>query len=109
MNSLLMVSVFAPNLPPVQLQPPPDPRLWLVGLGCCCLGILIGALVAIFVVETERFNFAALSGVISILCGAGVIAIFHTLGGRQYVPEYWFYPVGLLGGATILALLKGKI
>jgi hypothetical protein len=81
----------------------------MIGLGCCCLGLLIGGLVALYVVETERFNLSALMGAVSIFGGAGVIAVFNALGGPKGVPEYWLYPVGLLFGAAIVALIKGKL
>ena len=81
----------------------------MIGIGCSCLGLLIGGLVALFVVETDRFNLGALTGAVSILGGAGVIAIFTLIGGPKGAPEYWFYPVGLLIGATIVALIKGTL
>jgi peptidoglycan/LPS O-acetylase OafA/YrhL len=83
----------------------------MIGTGCSCLGLLIGGLVALFEVETERFNLSALSGAVSIFGGTGVIAIFNLLGGIKNppAPEYWLYPVGLLLGAVIVALIKGKI
>ncbi len=81
----------------------------MIGVGCSCLGLLIGGLVALFVVETERFNLGALTGAVSILGGAGVIAVFSLIGGPKSAPEYWLYPVGLLFGAVIVALIKGKL
>jgi hypothetical protein len=83
----------------------------LVGVGCGSLGILIGGLVALYIVETEKFNLGALTGSVSTLAGAGVIAVFHMLGGKDAPadPAYWVYPIGLLIGAAFIAALKGKI
>ena len=81
---------------------------WFVGIGCTCLGLLIGGLVALYVASTKQFNLGALTGAVSTLAGAGIIAVFHTLGGgNAAVPEYWMYPVGLLIGACVVASLKG--
>jgi hypothetical protein len=50
-----------------------------------------------------------LTGAVSTLVGAGVLAIFHAFGNPQAAPppEYWAYPIGLLAGAVVVALLKG--
>jgi hypothetical protein len=72
--------------------------------------MLIGGLVSLYIVQTERFNLGALTGAVSTLAGAGVIAVFHTIGNpKSYDITYWWYPVGLLFGAVVIALLKGKI
>jgi hypothetical protein len=82
----------------------------LIASGCGCLGLLIGGLAALYVVRSERLTLGVLSGAVSILSGAGVVAIFHTLGNQQDPPprEYWVYPIGLFVGAGVIGLFKGK-
>jgi hypothetical protein len=84
---------------------------WLVGVGSLSLGLLIGGLVALYVVGTDKFNLGALTGAVSTLAGAGVIAVFHAVAGKDTPadPRYWWYPIGLLIGAVIVGLIKGKI
>jgi hypothetical protein len=76
---------------------------WVIVMGCMCLGLLIGGLVCYFVAEQRQFGLRELSGAVSILAGAGVIAIFHLLGGATSAREYWFYPLGLLIGFVVIA------
>jgi len=73
----------------------------LVAVGACSLGILLGALIGIFVAQSEKFDAKALNSAISVLGGSGVIAVFHLVGGKGVTlldPWYWLYPVGLLVG-----------
>jgi peptidoglycan/LPS O-acetylase OafA/YrhL len=72
-------------------------------VGCLALGALIGGLVCHFVVGVREFGLRELSGAVSILSGAGVIAIFHFIGGSGSFCEYWFYPVGLLFGFIVIS------
>ncbi len=82
---------------------------WFTGIGCTFLGQLIGGLVALYVTSARQFNLGAFTGAVSTLVGAGVIAIFHMVGGdNAAILEYWMYPVGLLFGAVTVALLKGE-
>jgi peptidoglycan/LPS O-acetylase OafA/YrhL len=76
---------------------------WVIIVGCLALGALIGGLVCHFVVGVREFGLRELSGAVSILSGAGVIAIFHFIGGGGNFREYWFYPVGLLLGFIVIS------
>jgi hypothetical protein len=71
--------------------------------GTLCLGILIGILMAYFVFEIKVMDRRALYSSVGVIAGAGVIAMFHLLGGlhAESRPEYWLYPVGLLGGFVV--------
>jgi hypothetical protein len=82
-------------------------KLSLEGLGSVCLGILIGGLVTWYVKSQEHFNLGGLIGVVSVLAGSGVIAVFRLVDGRNSLPtrDYWLYPVGLLIGAVCMMLL----
>jgi uncharacterized membrane-anchored protein YhcB (DUF1043 family) len=75
----------------------------LVSAGTLCLGLLIGILVAYFVFEVKTMDHTALYSAVGVIGGAGVIAIFHLLGGwhSESRREYWFYPIGLLAGYII--------
>ena len=73
---------------------------WVVAVGAICLGLLIGIFLAYFIFELEKMDHKALYAAVGVIGGASVIAIFHLLGGlhAESRREYWFYPVGLLGG-----------
>lgn len=79
---------------------------WIVILGVTSLGSVIGGLVCHYVARTKIFRIKELSSAVSILAGAGVIAIFHFLGGGGAQKEYWFYPVGLLLGFIVIGSLN---
>jgi hypothetical protein len=49
---------------------------------------------------------ASLGAAICVLAGAGVIGIFHAWSGSASTREYWFYPVGLLVGALLTAMIN---
>jgi ABC-type transport system involved in multi-copper enzyme maturation permease subunit len=80
---------------------------WLVVTGSTCLGLLIGSLVGWFVNETEQMNEKVLATAVSVLSGAGVWGIFRAVSGvATPTREYWFYPIGLLVGFTIVTLAE---
>jgi len=63
----------------------------LAAAGCLCLGLFVGALVRRY--SHQRATF--LAGVISVLAGMGVLALFHVAAPPgQSVREYWLYPLG---------------
>jgi len=87
-----------------------DISSYLPGIGAGALGLLIGGLVALYVSQTAKFNLAALTGAVSTLAGAGVMAIFKSIeGATASTVQYWWYPIGLFFGAVIMGLIKGKI
>ena len=72
---------------------------WVVATGASCLGVLIGLFVAYFIFELKVMNHKALHAAVGVIGGAGVIAVFHLLGGlHDPRSEYWLYPIGLLIG-----------
>jgi hypothetical protein len=79
-----------------------------IATGALSLGLLIGGLVGLYVAGSARFDLKALTGAVSILGGAGVLAIFHILGNRADAAprEYWAYPIGLLAGAGFIGFTK---
>jgi len=83
---------------------------WIVAAGCASLGALLGALIRYYVNEAEKMTYQVLIGSVSVFAGAGVIAVFHLIGG-QHPPlrEYWFYPMGLLAGFAFVALFDGGL
>ena len=78
---------------------------WLVASGSLCLGISIGALARIYIGRSEAFTLEGLVGVVSMLAGSGVLAIFHFIGGNTPSQEYWFYPIGLPLGFIIVYIV----
>lgn len=85
--------------------------MWIVALGSGCLGVLIGILVCWYIVDVERLNLGALTGAVTTLAGAGVIAVFHLVGDKTGPadPQYWWYPVGLLIGFLLTAAVRGTV
>jgi hypothetical protein len=75
----------------------------VITFGTLSLGVLIGIFVAYFIFEIEKMDRGALFSAVGVLGGAGVVALFHVLGGlhSENRPEYWFYPIGLLFGFVI--------
>ena len=59
-----------------------------------------------YIAKVREFNLRGLIGVAGILTGAGVIKLFNGLGGPT-TTAYWWYPVGLLVGAVVIAALAG--
>ena len=79
----------------------------VIGLGCGCLGTLIGGIVAHYIANVREFTLRSLYSVVAVLGGAGVAGIFQLIGGEASV-AYWWYPVGLLIGAGGIASLHFK-
>jgi hypothetical protein len=80
---------------------------WIPSLGCFCLGALIGVLVRYYVSEAEKMTLKVLASSISVLAGSGVIGIFHLMDPNGAASNaYWFYPVGLLVGFAVVAIIE---
>ncbi len=81
----------------------------IIAFGACCLGILIGILVAWYIWETAKLTLNVLVSAIAIFAGSGVLAIFRFLGGADPDPNYWWYPVGLLIGFMCTILVRKRL
>ena len=82
-------------------------NIWMA-VGTGSLGILIGSMVRVVFRSLTELNVQTLASLISVLAGAGVIAIFNLMaGGQAGLPnEAWGYPIGLLVGYVFTALLE---
>ena len=81
----------------------------LIGGGCLSLGLLVGGVIAHFIASAKEFNLRALTSVVAVIGigGAGLLGLFKYLGGPA-TAAYWWYPIGLMFGTTIIALLRSK-
>ncbi|PSO16951.1 hypothetical protein [Bradyrhizobium sp. MOS003] len=77
----------------------------IAGIGCTCLGMVVGGIVAFYIAKVREFTLRGLTSVCAIVGGAGVLKIFELLGVPAEPGVYWFYPIGLLIGAGGLASL----
>lgn len=81
----------------------------LIGLGCGSLGLLVGGIVAYYIARVKEFNLRGLTSVAAILGGAGVLSLFSYLPtAPPPTMAYWWYPIGLLVGALVMALLHSR-
>lgn len=78
---------------------------WLMALGALCLGCFVGALVHLVVSANPSLNIKALGSLISVVLGAGVLAIFTYRGTQELRTEFYTYPIGLLVGYSWVALM----
>jgi uncharacterized membrane protein len=69
-------------------------------IGATCLGIVIGYLVRYFVRRFKNYTPKALSSVVSIILGGGVVKFLST---DQLA--WWFYPIGLLIGFMVYSII----
>jgi O-antigen/teichoic acid export membrane protein len=65
-------------------------------VGAMLLGFIIGMLVAFFVQEAKEWTRSALTASVSVLTGAGSMALLHY--GAPDPQSVWFYPIGLVIG-----------
>lgn len=81
---------------------------WLVLAGAISLGLLIGSMVRAVFRQMTTLNAKALGSLISVMIGAGVLGLFHAISGSgtPLPQEVYTYPVGLLLGYVITALLE---
>ncbi len=81
----------------------------IVASGSAGLGFVIGALIGFYIDEADKLTLRVISGAISVIAGAGVIAIFRLLSSEHGITrENWFYGIGLPAG-FILALIYNQI
>jgi len=72
---------------------------WLVSAGAGCLGFVLGALIGLFVADSDRTTATVFTSAVGVIVGAGIIGLFKFLfGGSPITREIWFYPVGLAIG-----------
>ena len=76
---------------------------WLILISAASLGIVVGYMVGHTFIRLKRIDAKALGSIISVMVGAGVLALFQRLGGRgEGLPrEVYAYPVGLLIGTAL--------
>lgn len=60
-----------------------------------------------YISRVQEFNLRSLTGAVAVLSGAGVISIFKLLG-TPATTAFWWYPIGLLVGAVVIASLAAK-
>jgi len=77
---------------------------WIIALGASSLGIVIGILVAWFVLEAKEMNLKVLSASVTVLTGGAVMGLFQFLSHSQ-TSEIWFYPIGLLVGFCAASII----
>jgi O-antigen/teichoic acid export membrane protein len=71
-------------------------------VGAFWLGALIGMSFGFYVQEELKWNRQALIASLQLIAGASIIGLFHLLSQHSsYGQEYWFYPIGLVGGFII--------
>jgi O-antigen/teichoic acid export membrane protein len=71
-------------------------------VGAFWLGVLIGMSFGFYVQEEPKWNGQALIASLQLIAGASIIGLFHFLSQHNsYGQEYWFYPIGLVGGFII--------
>jgi len=80
-----------------------------VALGTGCRGLLIGSMVRAVFRQLKDIDVKAFGSLISVMAGAGVIAIFQLVndGVGKLPQEAWCYPIGLFLGYLVTALLEG--
>jgi len=74
-------------------------------VGAFWLGALIGTSLGFYVQEEPKWDREALKAFLQLIAGASIIGLFHFLSRNDsysaYGQEYWFYPIGLVGGFII--------
>ncbi len=68
----------------------------IAAVGATLLGFIIGMLVSFFVQEAEQWTRSAMVASVTVLTGAGALALLRYGAPDQH--GIWFYPVGLLIG-----------
>ena len=76
----------------------------LIGASCLCLGMFIGGIVARYIAKAKELTARAISGLLAVICGAGVLGIFNLLG-NPVTTAYWWYPIGLFAGGALTAAI----
>jgi peptidoglycan/LPS O-acetylase OafA/YrhL len=73
-------------------------------IGCMSLGVVIGGMVINYVRQVRTPTLRSLVGSVSVFSGAAVLAFFDYTG---FPPGdgVWYYPMGLLFGAIVVAAL----
>ena len=74
---------------------------WVVALGAGSFGFVVGAMVAFFVEEAEKFGIKQVIAAMTVFTGAGVTGLIQFLSSGHVTRECWFYPIGLAGGFVI--------
>ena len=81
---------------------------WIVGTGATALGIVVGSMVGMAVMDQRSLTVKALRSIVSALVGGGVLGLFHLLApGSSTFSELWLYPVGLLIGISVTIVALG--
>ncbi|MBS0254777.1 MAG: hypothetical protein JSS36_06090 [Proteobacteria bacterium] len=76
--------------------------VFVIGLGCWCLGAVIGGIVAHYIANVREFTLRGMTATVAVLGGAGVIGVFQLMGTPP-TTAFWMYPVGLLVGLGMVA------
>lgn len=81
---------------------------YLIAGGAISLGIVVGWMVYHTFVRQPKLDVKFLGSIISVMVGASVIGIFQKIAGNgSGLPrEVYLYPVGLLIGIVITAVIK---
>ena len=82
---------------------------WIITSGTLSLGLLIGAIVGWYWSQNSVNELPPkiLLAAISALAGSSVLAMFSFLAGlRGPTREYWFYPIGLLVGCSVITIIE---
>jgi hypothetical protein len=77
-------------------------------MGAGCVGLLIGSMVRVVFRNIKTVDVKTLGSIISVMAGAGVIAVFQLVNGKgmQLPAEVWCYPIGLFLGYSFTAALE---
>jgi hypothetical protein len=74
-------------------------------VGAFWLGALIGMSLGFYVQEEPKWDRQALKASLQLIAGASIVGLFHFLSHNNsysaHGQEYWFYPMGLVGGFII--------
>jgi hypothetical protein len=71
---------------------------WIVASGSLCLGLLIGILIAWYMLDVKEVNLTALYSSVAIAVGGSVLGFFKFLSPGGTADALWFYPIGLFLG-----------
>jgi hypothetical protein len=72
---------------------------WIMVLGSAGLGVVIGVLIAWYLLDLGQTDFQALSSAVAIALGGAVLGFFKFLSGSSAPStELWTYPIGLFLG-----------
>jgi hypothetical protein len=80
------------------------------GEACFLVGVLIGAFCRRVIADAGKISPKLIRSVISLLAGAAVLALFKLVAGKNAnaLPEYWYYPVGVVLGFFANAIGFGR-